>query len=222
MYDFGWQVLDVLLSIGSILFIDTDFTEESEKFRSKVIDIGEDYVMVDYPTNMKTGRTAFILDGTQLFVSFTDKMKISYAFNTEVRGRVMKEVPMLKLVYPGDDKLIKIQRREFVRVETSIDVAVLKDGDYHQFVTEDISAGGIAIKLTEPTLFNKDDIVSLLIVLPFSNSETKYIRTDAKIIRIWEKTDKKIASLQFDNIGINERQLFVKFCFEMQLKMKDK
>ena len=36
---------------------------------------------------------------------------------------------MLKLSYPGDDQLIKIQRREFVRVDTAIDVAVLKDGN---------------------------------------------------------------------------------------------
>ena len=119
----------VLLTIGTIIIIDKDFTKDSEKYKSKVIDIAENHVMIDYPTHIETGKTAFFVDGTQLLVTFTDSNKISYAFRTEVSGRMMKGVPMLKLSYPGDDQLIKIQRREFVRVDTAIDVAVLKDGE---------------------------------------------------------------------------------------------
>ena len=53
---------------------------------------------------------------------------------------------MLKLSYPGDDQLIKIQRREFVRVDTAIDVAVLKDGRLvPSMLLRILSAGGIAL-----------------------------------------------------------------------------
>ena len=119
----------MLLTIGTIIIIDKDFTKDSEKYKSKVIDIADNHVMVDYPTHIKTGKTAFFVDGTQLVVTFTDSNKISFAFRTEVSGRMMKGVPMLKLSYPGDDQIIKIQRREFVRVDSAIDVAVLKDGE---------------------------------------------------------------------------------------------
>ena len=121
----------MLLSIGTIIVIDKDFTKDSEKFKSKVVDIGDGFIMIDYPTHIETGRTAFFMDGTQLHVTFTDSMKMSYAFRTEVGGRLNKGIPMLKLSYPGDEQLIKIQRREFVRVESAIDIAVEKDGRFH-------------------------------------------------------------------------------------------
>ena len=63
----------MLLTIGTIIIIDKDFTKDSEKYKSKVIDIGEDYVMIDYPTHIKTGKTAFFMDGTQLLVTFMDR-----------------------------------------------------------------------------------------------------------------------------------------------------
>lgn len=212
----------MLLAIGTMIMIDKELTADSEKYKSKVIDIADDYIMIDYPTHVETGKTAFFVDGTQLLVNFIDKDKMSYAYRTEVRGRMMKGIPMLKLSYPGDEQLIKIQRREFVRVDTAIDVAVLKDGEKSQYVAEDISAGGIALRLHEFPSFRPEDILSLVIVLPFMNKEIKYIHVDAKVIRIWEKTGRKIASLQFGDVSMEDRQRIVRFSFEKQLEMRNK
>lgn len=216
------RCLVMLLTIGTFIIIDKELTEGSEKYKSKVIDIAEDYVMVDYPTNMESGKTAFFVDGTQLLVNFTDKHKMSYAYRTEVRGRMMKGVPMLKLSYPGDEQLIKIQRREFVRVDTAIDVAVMKNGEKSQYVAEDISAGGIALRLPESPSFQAEDTLSLVIVLPFMNKEIKYVHVDATVIRIWEKSGQKIASLQFGDVSMEDRQRIVRFSFEKQLEMRNR
>ena len=141
------------LSIGTTLTIDKDLTESGDKYRSKVVDYGDGFVLIDYPAHIETGKTAFFMDGTQLLISFVEN-KMSYAFRAEVTGRMNKGIPMLKLTYPGDDQLIKIQRREFVRVETAIDVAVDFDGFYQQFVAEDISAGGVAINIGQSDSFD--------------------------------------------------------------------
>lgn len=212
----------MLLSIGTIIVIDKDFTKDSEKFKSKVVDIGDGFVMIDYPTHIETGRTAFFMDGTQLNVTFINSSKISYAFRTEVGGRLNQEIPMIKLSYPGDDQLIKIQRREFVRVESAIDIAVEKDGLFTQYVAADLSAGGVALSLEKPDAFIKDELLSLTIVLPFMNHEIKYVKADARVIRVWEKEDKLIASLQFETINQIERQYVIRFCFERQLQMRNR
>ena len=212
----------VLLTIGTILIIDKDFTKDSEKFKSKVIDIAESHVMIDYPTHIETGKTAFFVDGTQLLVTFTDSNKISHAFRTEVGGRLIKGVPMLKLSYPGDSQLIKIQRREFVRVDTSIDVAVLKDGEKHQYIAEDISAGGIALYLPNKPAFSENDTLSLIIVLPFLNKEINYVRVEATVVRIWERLGRNVASLKFGDISVDDRQRIIRFSFEKQLEMRNK
>ncbi|MEK5039273.1 flagellar brake protein [Sporosarcina sp. FSL K6-3457] len=212
----------MLLSIGTIIVIDTDFTKDSEKYKSKVIDMGDGFVMIDYPTHIKSGKTAFFLDGTQLLVSFINNKKMSYAFRTEVSGRLNKGIPMLKLSYPGDEQLIKIQRREFVRVETAIDIAVEKDGQFSNYVAEDLSAGGVALNLPEKVPFGAEDIVTLTIVLPFMNKEIKYVKVNAKIIRIWVKGGRRIASLQFEDIESIESQYIIRFCFERQLQMRNR
>lgn len=209
------------LKIGTVVIIEKNFVDKSERYKSKIIDNGDGFVMIDYPTHIETGKTAFFLDGTQLFVSFTDELKVSYFFKTEVSGRHMKGIPMLKLSYPGDDKLVNIQRREFVRTETSLDVAVLKRGENAQFVAEDISAGGLALNLDDCTPYTKKDFLSLLIVLPFMNGEQKYVRAKGEIVRITERNNRKIASVKFHDISAENRQRILRFCFETELKMRN-
>jgi c-di-GMP-binding flagellar brake protein YcgR len=211
----------MLLSIGTIIVIDKDFTKDSEKFKSKVVDIGDGFVMIDYPTHIETGRTAFFMDGTQLHVTFIDNAKMSYAFRTEVGGRLNKGIPMIKLSYPGDDQLIKIQRREFVRVESAIDIAVEKDGRFTQYVAADLSAGGVALTLLNADAFKENELLTLTIVLPFMNHEIKYVNADARVIRVWKKEDRLIASLQFETINQIERQYVIRFCFERQLQNRN-
>lgn len=207
------------LSLGTSITIDKDYTEEGEKFRSRVVDLGKDCVMIDYPTQLDTGRTAFFVDGTQLLVSFVDELKMAYVFKTEVIGRLNKGIPMLQLRYPGDAELIKIQRREFVRIESPLDVAVERDGVVYQLVAEDISAGGMALNLAKSD-FEREDIVKLTIVLPFANNSIKYVKVQARVVRVWEKDGRKIASLQFDQLDPESRQQVIRLCFERQLKKR--
>ncbi|MCG7343015.1 flagellar brake domain-containing protein [Sporosarcina sp. ACRSL] len=208
------------LTIGTTLTIDKDFTESGDKYKSKVVDYGDSYVMIDYPTHIETGKSAFFMDGTQLLISFVEN-KTSYAFRAEVTGRMKKGIPMLKLAYPGDDQLIKIQRREFVRVDTTIDVAVDFGGLFQQFVAEDISAGGIAINIGQEDAFEENEYVGLTIALPFINDDIKYVKTTAKTVRIWEKDERRIASMQFSSIETTDRQNIIRFCFERQLQARN-
>lgn len=178
--------------------------------------------MIDYPTHIDTGKTAFFMDGTELVINFTDDLRMSYAFHTVVCGRQIDGVPMLKIAYEGDEGLIRIQRRQFVRVKVAIDVAVEIEDHVMQLVTEDISAGGVAINITNTSVLQKEAVVSLLLVLPFVKRETQYVRAKGRVIRIWEDGRRKIASLEFVEISTVDRQQIVQFCFERQLQMKNK
>lgn len=117
--------------------------------------------------------------------------------------------------------LTKIQRREFVRVETAVDVAVGYRGVFQQFVADDISAGGIALNLGPNDTFEDGEKVRLTIALPFMNDEIKYIKTDAKTIRTWKKNERDIASLQFVETTPKDRQNIIRFCFERQLQARN-
>lgn len=210
------------LKIGTQLILEPTHTEKVERFRCKVVEKTEDMLFIDYPINVATKKTVFLLDGTQFRATFLTENKQSFAFNTEVLGRRSGNIPMIMLVRPSKEEFIKIQRREYVRVDTPADVAVNFDNQTYQFVTHDISAGGIALNLNRIVNFKDGDLVNLTIVLPFSNGEIKYIQTDSRIVRIFDRDNLKIASIQFSDTDEIDQQLIVRFCFERQLIIRKK
>lgn len=209
------------LTIGTVLTIEKDYTEESEKFKCRVVDIDGDHFMMDYPISMETGKTAFFIDGTQLLVTFVDGYKMSYAFRTEVHSRMNKTIPMLKVKYPGDDKLIKIQRREFVRVEASLDVSLQAESESLQLVSSDLSAGGLAVNMKNHEYFPVQEQLNLMIVLHFSKQEIKYISCKAIVVRNWEQDGRRLTSLKFEEIDEKDRQHIIRYCFERQLELRN-
>ena len=123
---------------------------------------------------------------------------------------------------PADSEFLRIQRRDFVRVSTSIDISVQFEEERYQFVTDDISAGGTAIILNKPVNFKADDEVSLLIPLLFNNGDIKYVSTLAQVIRIWEKGSLTLHRLQFTDTDELDKQQIVRFCFERQVLLEKK
>lgn len=210
------------LKIGTMLILEPMYTETYEKFRCKVVETTEGVIYIDYPVNTVTKKTAFLIDGSQFRVTFNNEAKQSFVFTTEVLGRKAGNIPMIMLHCPPEEEFIKIQRREFVRVETPVDVAIGKDGVYRQYVTDDISAGGILINVTKGSNFEEGDSVNLLVVLPYANREIYYVNTVALVVRIFEKDNKLLASVQFNDADDVDKQHIVRFCFERQLEKRRK
>lgn len=210
------------LKIGTILTLEPTYTERVEEFRCRVVEQGENLIYIDYPINVVTKKTSFLVDGAQFRVTFMTEEKQSFAFNTEVLGRKGGTVPMIILSCPTPEEFLKIQRREYVRVETKADVSVEFDGQFTPLVTEDISAGGLAVILNRPVNFQEGDKVKLTIVLPYSNGDIKYVQTSAIIVRIFEKGGVRIASIQFTDTDDLDKQHIVRFCFERQLLVRKK
>ncbi len=168
--------------MARLLTLEPTYTERVEKFRCKVVEQKDNVIYIDYPINTKTKKTAFLIDGAQFRVTFNDESKQSFAFNTEVLGRKNGNIPMIMLSCPPDEEFIKIQRREFVRVETPVDVAVEYDNRFTQLVADDISAGGVLLALQGSVNFKMGMKLRLTIVLPYTNGEIRYVQTDALVV----------------------------------------
>lgn len=210
------------LKLGTALTLEPTYTDRVEKFRCKIVEQDNNILYIDYPVNTVTNKTAFLVDGSQFRASYTAEDKVSYAFNTEVLGRKLGNIPTIMLSCPPAEEFVKIQRREFVRVNTPVDIAIEYNDKFYQFVTDDISAGGVAIHLNKDLPFKEDEIVNLTIALPFFNGEIRYVKTSAKLIRIIEKDRARLASLQFAETDEIDKQYIVRFCFERQLSNKRK
>jgi c-di-GMP-binding flagellar brake protein YcgR len=214
-----------LIKIGHVLTLEPKYSEKVETYKCKVVELEDGKVYVDYPFNVKTNRTVFLLDGMQLKAGFVGEDESFYSFDTEVLGRVKKNIPMLILAYPGDEQLVRVQRRQFVRVDAIVDVAIHPlNGEFEPFttVTSDISAGGAAIVLpNEIAGLKAGMMIETWFVLHMRSGDYHYLRLLAKVVRIFNDSVPK-ASLQFMEVSDAERLLLIRYSFEKQLEAKKK
>ncbi|WNF38008.1 flagellar brake domain-containing protein [Bacillaceae bacterium IKA-2] len=218
-----------MLNIGDTLNLELNEGDDKEKqrFKCRLVDHIKDYFFIDYPINQRTKRVGFFHDGTQFRVSFLGKDQAVYLFETQLQGRKKGRIPMLIIRDPGKEKYIRIQRREHVRVETAIDVAVHPRGEeFPPFttMTSDISGGGIALVLPlNHQLSGGQDIICWL-SLPLQTGEMKFIKVDCHVIRIIsnKENSKEKASIKFIDIIERDRQTIISYCFERQLYLRNK
>jgi c-di-GMP-binding flagellar brake protein YcgR len=213
-----------LLKTGATLTLHMRNGEGVDKYRCKVQETKENEFYVDYPVQMKNGKTTYILNGTQLNISFVTEEGTAYSFESEVLGRIKQSIPMIQLAYPGRDKLIKIQRREYVRVESSVDVSlhpIAVDFKPLTTITHDISAGGSSVNLPHGIEVPESIVILTNFVFHLNNGEIHYLKIKSKVIRVVDVSNgRKRASLKFNHLKEYERQVIVKYCFEQQLLLR--
>lgn len=218
----GGRKMDI--KMGTVLTLEKIDADVSEKYSCRVVDFEEGALLIDYPIHTVTKRTSFLTTGETLRVSFVDDSKVAHAFQTKVVGRKKSNIPMLLLTMPEDDAVQKIQRREYVRVETPIDVSLRFENNFYQFVTADVSAGGISIFLNRSLALKPGDEVELTLVFPFQKEDepTQYVHTVGQIIRLIERDGQVIVPIQFHDVDELERKIITRFCFERQLMQRQK
>ncbi|MRX71021.1 pilus assembly protein PilZ [Bacillus lacus] len=213
-----------MLNIGDVLLLEQE-GEGKQRMKCKIADLDSNYIYIDYPINEESGKTAFLMNDECLYASFTTGEQ-AYRFTSKVAGRKKEKIPLILLKLPSEEKIERIQRRQFVRIEAALDAAVHSlDGTFGPFttLTSDISAGGCAIKLNEGHPLGHSREIRLLLALPFKE-KVEYIDAKADIIRILknEKTGTLKAPLHFTEIQESDRQAVLRYCFERQLLLKKK
>lgn len=215
-----------MIKIGDIIILEHKYSENSEQYKCKLVERKGNDLYIDYPINISTDRTVFLLEGTPLKANFVTESGSHYYFDTEVKGRVKMNIPMVVLSYPGKEHLIKIQRRQYVRVETPVDVAVHSaKGVFAPFttITDDISAGGAALLIDKNSELKPGIEIECWFALPMQNGEYEYRKFRGEVVRIIEgQGHMNKASVQFFETSGIDRQVLLRFCFERQLAMKKK
>src|SRR4051812_39078747 len=113
-----------MLKIGKTLMLEQKYSSAKESYKCMIVEVVEGTFYIDYPIDVETGKVAFLVDGTQLRASFTDGEKGTFLFDTEVFKKVKGKIPMMQLLLPPKEMFIKLQRRQFVRIETRVDIAI--------------------------------------------------------------------------------------------------
>lgn len=219
-----------MIEIGSVVYIDVpkDLYESEDEnehttYRCKLIDLIDGYFVVDTPVHDKTGKSGVFILGTEVNVRFVGKDYAVYSFPSEITERRRGKINSFLLKNPGKEHYTRIQRRNYLRIDASNDVAVHpKDDSFTPFVTTtiDIGGGGIFIVIPEHIPLKVEDIVKVWLVLHGNDGTIHYVKADSKVVRI-EEMEKGVpnrCSLQFIDILERDRQKIISYCFQRQIK----
>jgi c-di-GMP-binding flagellar brake protein YcgR len=213
-----------LIKVGETIYLELkENEEETKRLRSKVLDSEEGRLFIDFPVEEVNSKPRYFLEGTQFRAIFLGENHIVYLFETEVLGKTERKVPMLVIKDPGQEQYIKIQRREYVRIDSNVDCAVYSpDNRFEPFttVTSDLSGGGMALVLPSSHELSADDHVKTWLALGYQSGETHFVAVKAKFIREYNEQERNIGSFQFLEIEESDRQKIIRFCFEQQLELK--
>ncbi|WP_058307564.1 flagellar brake protein [Gracilibacillus massiliensis] len=208
-----------MIKIGTFLQIE----ENKTFYKCRVINTKNNKLYIDYPINEDTNQTELFSVGTLFQVSFIENNSV-YSFNSEIIGKgKVKNIPTLILSF-DQEKLKKIQRREFVRIEALLDVSVKSKISSRSFtsVTHDISGGGLSIIVDTDNSLQENELVDLMLVLPLDN-KIEYLHIIGKTVRIHERKEKNnLVSIKFEEINPHDQQLIVRFGFLKQLQARQK
>lgn len=214
-----------MLKIGSTLQLEyRTKVNKRETYKSRIIDLTDKLLCIDPPINEKTRKTVYFQPDTVLKVMIFDGSKV-YRFISKVIERRSGQLPMLILEIPNENEFSQIQRRNFVRIETNLDIAIHSDNDtFLPFttLTADIGGGGVQVILPDEHLLTIGDLLELYIVLPFQSGKRHFVKVKGEVVRIFEDkhTNKTKASFSFINLTDKMREPIIRYCFEQELKLR--
>ncbi|PKM89938.1 MAG: hypothetical protein CVU87_03900 [Firmicutes bacterium HGW-Firmicutes-12] len=164
---------------------------------SRIENITKDELFLASPSRNRT--TITLPKGEEVKVWFWD-IFTSYAFVSSVKSNIHMQIPVLVLQHPKN--IIRVQKREHVRVQYTIDVQVKwvdNQGECIEKIckTRDISGGGLMLVLTRRANLKKGDTVSMKFEI-----DNKEVETDGRIV--WN-------DFELDRDGIIRNSLGIKF-----------
>lgn len=207
------------LSINQLVEISVDeINFEYKGLSSRVEEINNEHILLSAPTYR--GEILPLRTGMRIKVSYVLN-DCAYSFNTSIVARKKGPLPIIIINKPH--KIIRVQRRHWVRVASTLDIeyssisATPESNLTYTGKTIDISGGGVRF-ITKGAL-EPGEIINLKIYLPSRSP----VITKARIIRILEKAksegESNKAVLEYSDINENDRERIIKYVFEKQREL---
>ena len=184
----------------------------NEVFYSSVQDIKEDILLIGIP--MIKGYYVKFENNTKLSMLYFEGSNV-YKFESMIIGRdKCGNMPLYKLTLP--EKVSKIQRREFVRVNVRIPVEITEEKNKYKAFAIDLSGGGMKIKLDKE--LSNGSIISIKFK---SVIRDELISIEGRVVRECGKEENKyIYGIKYYKINEKIREQIIRDIFNIMRKQK--
>lgn len=210
----GGEMEGIGFKIGDSITIKHErYAEES--LRCRIIDKDERFLYVDYPINIRSTKSVAPTPNRYFSVFYTVSEKV-YEFSATIKPYNKLTVPALAIPVPKIEEVRKIQRREFVRIKTNVDIAIhCLNNSFKPFtsVTYDISGGGAAVIIPPDICLESVNKLKVYLVLQCEKNKYDYIATEAEFIRFQRLGEIRIMSIKYHFDQQNDQEKIIQFCF---------
>lgn len=216
------------MKIGVVLTLEIFNTDANsyEKYRCKIMDKNNEHIFIDYPVHMKTKKTEVFRIGTRLSAEYIGEDQSVYRFKTIVLHRRKGKIPTLALQVPSKDEIKRIQRREYVRVDTAVDVAIhSKKESFSPFTTVsvDLSGGGLSVIIPKGVQMEEKEDIHVNLVLPMHSGDYNYLNLNGEVVRVLQNDfSANTASIKLLSLSEQDKQAIIRYCFEKQREARQK
>lgn len=216
------------MNSGPKLNMKCEIIYEGRTYKSSVQDVTEDYVGVSIP--VRRGEYIALTINELVDVIYYEEKQV-YKFHSKVVGRKRDGIPMILLAPPSD--ILKVQRREFFRIDLTENIKYLKvdneiteeqfdllikDSEkYDDAILLDLSAGGIKIN-TKNELKNGDKII---VQMPLLQEKISVL---CQCVRSYKDLNTKFytCGIAFTDIDKQIREKLINHVFKLMRKLRTK
>ncbi|NRD79399.1 flagellar brake domain-containing protein [Bacillus sp. BRMEA1] len=189
-----------------------------ETWKSVVADIQDEEIFITFPTD----RTILgsLLTGSPIEIIYASG-ESKYEFVTEILGKKIENILLVKIRKPKEEEIKKIQERENFRVNASLRLALKET----KLSTVNISAGGLLCSCDMVEEFTiGEEVLGMVFVPDNSNDETTSVSFKGEIIRVdvLKEIGKKNIAVKFNSIETKDQQKILQYCFEKQRQNRSK
>jgi c-di-GMP-binding flagellar brake protein YcgR len=189
---------------------------KNESCRSIVADVGEKEILIGFP--MDKHMMGLLTAGTKLEVTFLSG-EHKYKFQTEIIGKKIENILLVRIRKPQENEILKIQLRENFRINTNLRL-ILNENELN---TLNISAGGVlfSCKVDLP-LLDGEEISGTLLVPNIQNNQLEPVNFQGQIKRInlINSEERKNVAIGFTVINKQEQMKIIQYCFEKQRQIR--
>ncbi|MCY8719653.1 MULTISPECIES: flagellar brake protein [unclassified Bacillus (in: firmicutes)] len=213
-----------MIEIGENVHLEYIEDHELKKAKSKAVSIENNELLIAYPVDVLTGRTVILHNDMEVTVEFVGKDEVPYRFTSRVKGKVKDKLQMVCLEVPPREKMKRIQRRQYVRIDAVLDVKIQPENEQEfRTLSYNISAGGIAVILADQRSFQPGESLRLIISLS-EEENTRQVEAQAVIRRVFDdpKSGKRKMTLEYTGIAAGDQQFLLQYCIRRQLNKRRK
>lgn len=198
------------LDVNSIV----DIQKGGKVYKSKVQIIKDNFIFIDVP--LRKNEYLLLKDKEKVSLVIHEKGGNVYKLNCTTLGKnIAGNIRLYRLSKPHSVQ--KIQRRDYVRVETTNKIKCLTDKEKFDAILLDLSGGGMRVKITEN--LKLDDIIYAFI----KDKNNNKLKIKGSVVRVEDKVQMEynVIGVKFVEITNREREAIIQVVFNIMRKQME-